>query len=195
MKEKIEMPSKLMDVAGWMALPIGLMWSASFLCTMYGAERPMLSMLGTILGVSSVFVLRRQLRNYRKLYPSVSWLHTFRTAFVTCLLAGLLTDAVQYLYFLLLDNGRLLTQLGNTLQSEEYREVWKQLMPGTNLDEMKQIMQTMTVRDIMLQLVFYNIILALPVSLLASIGVTDPSPNQGTGYRHSTDKSVPSQNS
>ena len=178
MKENNEMPSKLMDVAGWMALPLGLTWSASFLCTMYGTDHPLLSMLGTVLGVGSIFMLRRQLRNYRKLYPSASWLHTFRTAFVTCLLAGLLTDAVQYAYFLLLDNGRLLTQLGNALQSEEYREAWKQLMPETNLDEMKQIMQTMTVRDIMLQLVFYNIILALPVSLLASIALPEPSPKE-----------------
>lgn len=176
MKETKELPST-MEVAGWMALPVGLMWSASFLCTMYGTSQPLLSMLGTVLGVGSIFVLRRQLANYRKLNPEAIWLQIFRLAFVTCLLAGLLTDAVQYIYFLLLDNGRLLTQLGNALQSEEYREAWKQLMPGTNLDEMKQIMQTMTVRDIMLQLVFYNIILALPDSLLASIMINKPQTN------------------
>ena len=90
----------LMNAAGWMALPIGLMWSASFLCTMYGAERPMLSMLGTALGIISIYTLYKQLTNYRKLYPSVSWLHTFRLSLVVCLLAGLLTDAAQYLYFL-----------------------------------------------------------------------------------------------
>ena len=158
-----------MDVAGWMALPIGIMWSASFLCTMYGTSKPLLSMLGTILGVGSIFVLRRQLANYRKLNPEAIWLQIFRLAFVTCLLAGLLTDAVQYAYFLLLDNGRLLTQLSTAFQSEEYREVWQKMMPEANLDEMQKMVQSMTVRDIMIQLVFYNIILALPVSLLASI--------------------------
>lgn len=170
-----------MDIAGWMAIPVGLMWSASFLCTMYGTSQPLLSMLGTVLGVGSIFILRRQLRNYRKLYPEAIWLQVFRIAFVTCLLAGLLTDAVQYVYFLLLDNGRLLTQLGTAFESEEYREAWKQLMPGTNLDEMQKLVQSMTVRDIMIQLVFYNIILALPVSLLASIGVQAPPKPQHTG--------------
>jgi hypothetical protein len=173
MEEKKEIPST-MELAGWMALPIGLMWSASFLCTMYGTTQPLLSMLGTVLGVGSIFVLRRQLTNYRKLHPEAIWLQIFRLAFVTCLLAGLLTDAVQYAYFMLLDNGRLLSQLGTAFQSEEYREVWQKMMPEANLDEMQKLVQSMTVRDIMLQLVFYNIILALPVSLLASIMIPHP---------------------
>ena len=168
----------LMDAAGWMALPIGLMWAASFLCTMYGAERPLLSMLSTALGIISIYTLYKQLTNYRKLYPSVSWLHTFRLSLVTCLLAGLLTDAVQYLYFLFLDNGRLLSVLGNAFQNEEYREAWKQMMPEVNLDEMQKTIQSLTVRDIMLQLVFYNIVLALPISLLAALPVRAPQPQK-----------------
>ena len=166
----------IMDAAGWMALPIGLMWSASFLCTMYGAERPLLSMLSTALGIISIYTLYKQLTNYRKSYPSVSWLHVLRLSFVTCLLAGLLTDAVQYLYFLYLDNGRLLSLLGNAFQSEEYREAWKQMMPDLNLDEMQKLVQSMTIRDIMLQLVFYNVLLALPVSLIAALPVRAPQP-------------------
>ena len=163
-----------MDAAGWMALPIGLMWSTSFLCTMYGTEHPLLSMLSTALGIISIYMLYKQLTNYRKLYPSVSWLHILRLSFVTCLLAGLLTDAVQYLYFLFLDNGRLLSLLSGTFQSEEYREAWKQLMPETNLDEVRTMVQSMTVRDIMLQLAFYNVLLALPVSLIAALPVRSP---------------------
>ena len=52
------------------------------------------------------------------------------------------------------------------------------MMPEANLDEMQKMVQSMTIRDIMLQLVFYNIILALPVSLLASIGVQAPQKPQ-----------------
>lgn len=164
----------LMDAAGWMALPIGLMWSASFLCTMYGTERPVLSMLSTALGVISIFTLYKQLTNYRKIYPEVSWLHILRLSFFTCLLAGLLTDAAQYLYFIFLDEGRLLSLLSNALQSEEYREAWKKMMPETNLEEVQKMIQSMTVRDIMMQLAFYNVLLALPISLLAALPVRKP---------------------
>ena len=129
---------KTMDAAGWMALPIGLMWSASFLCTMYGTERPFLSMLSTVLAIISIYMLYKQLTNYYRLYPSVSWLHILRLSFVTCLLAGLLTDMVQYAYFLWLDNGRLLSILGTSLQSEEYREAWKKMMPEVDLNEMQK---------------------------------------------------------
>lgn len=165
---------KTMDAAGWMALPIGLMWSASFLCTMYGTERPFLSMLSTVLAIISIYMLYKQLTNYYRLYPSVSWLHILRLSFLTCLLAGLLTDMVQYAYFLWLDNGRLLSILGNSLQNEEYREAWKKMMPEVDLDEMQKLVQSMTVRDIVLQMAFYNVILALPASLLAALPVRKP---------------------
>ena len=165
---------KTMDAAGWMALPIGLMWSASFLCTMYGTERPFLSMLSTVLAIISIYMLYKQLTNYYRLYPSVSWLHILRLSFVTCLLAGLLTDMVQYAYFLWLDNGRLLSILGTSMQNEEYREAWKKMMPEVDLDEMQKLVRSMTVRDIVLQLAFYNVILALPASLLAALPVRKP---------------------
>lgn len=173
MKENKEKPT-LMDAAGWMALPLGLMWSVSFLCTMYGTERPFLSMLSTALGLISIYMLYKQLTNYRRVYPSVSWLHTLCLSFVTCLLAGLLTDAAQYLYFLLLDNGRLLSLLGNAMQSEEYRQAWQQMLPEANLDEVQKMIQSMTVRDIMLQLAFYNVLLAFPISLFAALPVRVP---------------------
>ena len=170
MKEKKELPT-LMDAAGWMALPLGLIWSASFLCTMYGTERPFLSMLSTALGIISIYMLYKQLTNYRRSYPSVSWLHILRLSFVTCLLAGLLTDAAQYLYFLLFDNGRLLSLLGNALQSEEYRQAWQQMFPDANLKEVQNLIQSMTIRDIMLQLALYNVLLAFPISLVAALPV------------------------
>lgn len=157
-----------------MALPIGIMWAASFLCTMYGYDRPVLSMLSSALGVISIFLLYKQLTNYRRLFPSTSWLHVLRLSFVACLLAGLLTDAVQYLYFLFLDNGRLLSLLSTTMQSEEYREAWQQIMPEANLEEIQKMIQQMTVRDIMMQLATYNIMLALPLSLLAALPVKAP---------------------
>ena len=165
-----------MDAAGWIALPIGIVWSASFLCTMYGTDRPFLSLLGTALGLYSIFLLYRQLTNYHRHFPSVNWLHIFRLSFLACLLAGLLTDAVQYLYFVFLDNGRLLSVLGTTLQSEEYREAWQKMLPETNLDEVQQMIQSMTVRDIMLQLTLYNALLALPVSLIAAIATLTLKP-------------------
>lgn len=170
MKEKKELPT-LMDAAGWMALPLGLIWSASFLCTMYGPERPFLSMLSTALGIISVYMLYRQLTNYRRTFPSVSWLHILRLSFITCLLAGLLTDAAQYLYFLLLDNGRLHSLLGNAMRSEEYRQVWQQMFPNASLGETQKMIQSMTIRDIMLQLALYNVLLAFPISLLAALPV------------------------
>ena len=178
MKETKEIPTTT-DVAGWMALRVGLIWSVSFLCTMYGTERPLLSTLSTALGLISIYALYKQLKNYRNLYSTINWWHILRLSFTTCLLAGLLTDAAQYVYFLWFDNGRLLSLLASTMQSQEYREAWQKMLPETNLNEIQEIIQTMTVRDIMQQLVLYNVLLALPVSLLAAIPVKAPAPSKG----------------
>lgn len=158
-----------------MALPLGLMWTASFLCTMYGTEHPMLSILSTALGFISIYMLYKQLTNYRRLYPS-NWLRILRLSLVTCLLAGLLTDAAQYAYFMLLDNGRLLSMLSNTMQSEEYRQAWQQIMPETSMEEMLNMIQSMSVSDIMTQIVIYNALLALPISLIEAIATPKSSP-------------------
>ena len=69
--------------------------------------------------------------------------------------------------------------LGTALQSEEYREMWKQMMPEVNLDEMHKVVQSMTIRDIMMQLALYNVLLALPVSLFAALPVRAPQPQKG----------------
>lgn len=176
MKEKKEIPSTI-EVAGWMALPIGFMWSANFFCTMYSTSRPALSVLGTALGFISIYVLYKQLTNFRRLYPTVSWLHVLRLSFVTCLLAGLLTDAAEYVYFQFLDNGRFLSQMANAMQSEEYRQALQQIMPGAKQEEVVKVIQSMSVRDIVIQMVMYNILLALPVSLFAALPVRKPKAN------------------
>ena len=165
-----ERPS-LMNAAGWMALPVGAMWSLSFLCAMYGIGQPMLSLLGQALAIVSIFMLNRQLTNYRRLFPAVSWLHIMQLSLVTCLLAGLLTDVAQYAYFLWLDGGRMLSFLSEAFQNEAYRESLSKLMPEADLAEVQKMIQGMSVRDIMSQLVIYNVMIALPVSLLAALPV------------------------
>lgn len=173
MKEKKEIPSTI-EVAGWMALPIGFMWSANFFCNMYSASRPVLSMVGTALGLISIYVLYKQLTNYRNLFPSVSWMHILRLSFFTCLLAGLLADAAEYVYFQYLDNGRFLSQMANAMQSEEYRQALQQIMPESKPEEVVKVIQNMSVRDIIIQMIMYNILLALPVSLFAALPVRKP---------------------
>jgi len=175
----------LMTAAGWMALPIGFMWSASFFCTIYGTNLPLLSMMGTAIALISIFILFRQLTNYRRLYPS-TWLHILCLSFVTCLLAGLLTDAAQYAYFLFVDKGRLFSQMSEAMKSEEYRDAWQkfqEMMPGRKLEleEMQEMMQNLSIRDLMTQLIFMNAIMALPVSLIAALPVRPASPTSSQG--------------
>lgn len=174
----------LTNAAGWMALPIDCLWSASFY-GIYCSGSPLLSMLGTAMFFFSIYLLYRQLTNYRRLYPS-TWLHIWCLSFVTCLLAGLLTDAAQYAYFLFVDKGRLFSQMSEAMKSEEYRDAWQkfqEMMPGRKLEleEMQEMMQNLSIRDLMTQLIFMNAIMALPVSLIAALPVRPASHTSSQG--------------
>lgn len=177
MQESTEKPS-LIDTAGIMALPVALLWTLSFLSTMYGTRYEMLSILSSILPMLSIWTLFRQLSNYRRLYHPVSWMHILRISLMASLLAGLLTDAAQYAYFAFLDQGQLLSNLATAMQTEEYREAMKQVLPGVSIEEMQQIIQSTTIRDMMVQIVLFNVMIALPFSLMAALPVRKPQPKQ-----------------
>ena len=166
MIHETEKPS-LTNTAGQMAMPIGLMWAASFLCSIYGMEYYVLSPMSYVFAIASVFVLRRQLAAYSRLYCPIGRRHLWWLALTSCLLAGLLTDAIQYIYFAFLDQGRLQSGLSTAMESEEYREAWSQLMPEVPLEMMQEMMASITIRDIMQHIVSFNIMLALPLSLTA----------------------------
>lgn len=176
----------LTTAAGWMALPIGLLWSACFY-GIYCSGSPLLSMLGSGLFFFSVYVLYRQLTNYRRHFPS-TWLHIWSLSLVTCLFASLLTDVAQFAYFLFLDHGRLFSQMSDAMKSEEYREAFQQFqnfLPGrkVELEEMQEMMQNWGTRGLMTQLILLNAFMALPVSLIAALPVrpASPTPSQGDG--------------
>ena len=173
----------LMYAAGWMALPIGILWSASFFCSVYGIDNQFIGLLSLPIGIFSIYILYKQLANYRRLFQPLSWLYIFRLSLVTSLLATLLTDAAQYVYLLFLDNGRMLSQMSQSVQSEEYRQLFQQAFPQVNLEEIQEMVQNMTVRDIMSQFVFFNIIIALFVSLLAALPVRRPRPPMGNNIQ------------
>ena len=171
MQDKSNKP-KLMDTAGVVALPIALLWSLSFLATMYGTGNPLLSAVSSLLPLLSIWVLRRRLSDYRNTYQPVSWMHTMTLSLAACLLAGLLTDAVQYAYFVFLDKGRLLSNVATVMQSDDYQRAVQQMMPDVSIDQMQQVIQSMTIRDIMVEVVVFNILAALPISLIATILAT-----------------------
>jgi len=53
----------------------------------------------------------------------------------------------------------------------------QQIMPGAKQEEVVKVIQNMSVRDIVIQMVMYNILLALPVSLFAALPVRKPKAN------------------
>lgn len=169
----------LIYAAGWMALPIGILWTASFFCSIYGTEHLFLGLLSLPIGIFSIYILYKQLTNFLEVFHPLSWFFIFRLSLVTSLFASLLMDAVQYAYLVFLDQGRMLSLMSQSIQSEEYRQLFQQAFPQVKLEEIQEMVQSMTVRDILSQFVFFNIVIALFVSLLAALPVRCSRPPMG----------------
>lgn len=164
-----EWKNSLTSVASYMAIWIGMAWSASFLCSMYGLKYPLLSSVGNVLGILSIYMIYTNVRNYRCWIKDIRFASCWRLSFCICIFAGLITDAVQYAYFAFLDNGMLMSMMLSMMETPEYEQMMEQLMPGVSTQEIGKIISSMTIRSIMAQLITFNLLISLPISFITAL--------------------------
>lgn len=155
---------------------VGLLCSASFLCTMYGASSILLAQVSNVLALIAVYVAGRLIRSFRTNVASLTFGRTCYMALLTYLFAILLTALVQYVYFAYFDQGRLMTQIDHLLSMPEYRQWLEQFAQGGDIDSLLDgVLQTMrNPVSMTFQLMWLNCLLALlaivPTALIAMGG-------------------------
>ncbi len=151
---------------------VGLICSASFLCSMHGFDAALLGQAGNVLGLIAFISAGALIRQYGRKMGRLTFGRSCYMAFLTYVFAIMVTAVVQYIYFRFMDDGQLAGQVQQIIQMPEYRQ-WLQQMAGEEdvdklLHESLQFMynpERMT-----LQLVWMNLLLALllmvPTALL-----------------------------
>ena len=99
---------------------LGIVWIASFVCTMMAAEPKyqMLGLLSNILIISTPFVVAKRLKYFRDVVREghISFRHGLYYCIQTFFYATLLLTIVQYLWFRFMDTGLFMTQLQTNYQ-------------------------------------------------------------------------------
>lgn len=147
----------------------GLMWIASFYCSMYSYDYPLLGNLGNIIGFMSLFILIRTERRFRVQIADMNFFQCAWMAFITCLYASLLTTLSQAIYFIYLDNGHLMTSITNLFAREEYKQLIQEMMPGIKLDDVLKMFQELSISDFIVQMITINIFITLIFTLITGL--------------------------
>lgn len=172
--------SHALTIASQNGIRLGVMWLASFGCTMYAMDVPFLGTLGNFLGLFSILMGSRMIRTYRTEIYNLSWLQSFWFALTCFLNAALITTLGQYIYFAFLDKGHFLNTISTLFQNPLYAETMKQNFPEISMDTMLETLAAMNTRAIIVQLLFMNVmatgICALLSSLFGGLGKTNSQP-------------------
>lgn len=156
--------------ASIMALNIGVAWSASFLCHMYGLTWPLLAHIGNIVGIFSIFILYNDVCIYRRIFEKVQLRKCINLSVLTGFFGCILTSMVQYLYFQFLDNGTMMSSILSVLELPEYAEMLKQMSPEMpSIADMTKMLTSMTVGDLTLQLFIMNLMICIPTCIIMAI--------------------------
>ena len=170
MQDKIQNPlfkkPTIMQVAAFKAIKVGFLCGLSFLCNMRGMASPWVGILGYMFGLMAIYEIMKTIIIYRLMIQRINFLQSLRLSFTICILAGLLTNVVQYVYFQYFDNGLYLSSISTAMETPEYQQLLAST--GLSISDQTSILEQMDMRMLMLQMIFFNLMLSVPVSIITA---------------------------
>ncbi len=168
MNNNTQQPMTIVQSASQNAIKIGVLCSISFLCSVRGIASPGIATIGHIAGLLAVYNIFKSILRYRLLEQDIKFGNCLKMAFLICIFAGLLTNVVQYVYFQYFDNGLFLSSIAAIMETPEYQQMLKSMLADVPQSELNAALQQINVPTLMTQIIFMNLIVTIPVSLLTS---------------------------
>ena len=148
---------------------IGAMWLASFIFVTTAFTDPTLGLLGHVCALLSIVQCARMVRHMRVRYRPISFVHCLWYAWSTCFFATLLTTFGQFVYFQWFDNGRFIQGFIHVLENPVYRQHIQEMYPeGFSFDEVIEAASTLTVSQIVPQLLLTNLFCTTGVAIVSA---------------------------
>ena len=161
-------PTSIVKSAQRKAIRVGFWCSVSFLCCVRGMTSPGIATIGHLAALLAAFNVFRSTLRYRLFEQNIHFGKCLQMTFLICIFAGLLTNVVQYLYFQFFDHGVFLSSLATIMESQEYQQMIKQFFSGVSQSELNAAFQQINVPTLMVQMIFMNVTLSIPVSLITA---------------------------
>ena len=150
------------------AIRVGFWCSVSFLCSVRGIASPDIATIGHFAALLAAYNIFRSTLRYRLFEQDIRFGKCLQMTFLMCIFAGLLTNVVQYVYFQFFDNGFFLSSLATIMESPEYQQLIKSVFGGISQSELNAAFQQINVPTLMTQIIFMNLVLSVPISLLTA---------------------------
>lgn len=163
------------EIANKIAARLGLVvtgfWSLSFLIVVLNFPS-LLSDLGYMMGLLSIFIVGKNLRQIRKLVMPVSWLQGWMLCIMAFTGGALITTLVQFVYFAYFDHGHFMDAMQQTFLDPAMKEMMTSTGNQDLLNQMKELMDQMTQitpKELTMNLMTSNFTFAFLFSLVASL--------------------------
>ena len=154
--------------ASQIAVKIGILCSISFLCCVRGISSPGMAMVGHFTALWAVYDIFKYILGYRLHIKDINFGNCLKMAFLTCIFAGLLTNVVQYFYFQFFDKGFFLSSLASVMESPEYKELIDSVFADVPQSQWNSAFEQINLQTLMVQMVFVNLLISVPVSLITA---------------------------
>ena len=161
-------PMTIVQSASHAAIKVGFLCSVSFLCTIRGITSPGIATIGHFAGLLAIYNIFKNILRYKLFEQDIRFGRCFRMAMLICIFAGLLTNVVQYLYFQFFDKGYFLSTMATMMEMPEYQQMIKSVFAGVPQSQLDEAFLQINVPTLMVQFVFMNLVLSVPVSLVTA---------------------------
>ncbi len=136
-----------MSYGTWTAI----MWAASFLCSMYAQEAPLVGAMSTPLALFSLYYITRLVARGANETERTSFLSIMNLTLWAYLFCAMFTTFVQAIYFIGFDGGRFASMMQQSLSIIDLSQ-----FPGDMREQMQQLIELFrdpqeTIRLLLLQ--------------------------------------------
>lgn len=171
----LQQNTTIVQGASQAAIKAGILCSISFLCCVRGISSPTMATVGHFTALWAAYDIFKSILRYRLNISDIKFGKCLKMAFLTCIFAGLLTNVVQYLYFQFFDKGFFLSSLASVMESPEYKEMINSVFADVPQSEWDNAFEQINLQTLMAQMVFVNLLLSVPVSLITAGLATIPT--------------------
>lgn len=158
----------IVQEASHIAIKVGLLCCISFVCAMRGMTSPAMTFIGQVTTVLAIYNIFKNILRYRLHVQNIRFGKCLWMAFLICIFAGLLTNVTQYIYFQFFDNGLFLSSMASVMETQEYQQMLKSVFTDVPQSQLKEILLQMNIQTLMIQFIFMNLMLSVPVSLITA---------------------------
>lgn len=152
---------------------LGAFWALSFVFTVQGLSVPGLGILGDVVGIMSIFAAGNMLRRIQEQWEpepvALGYASRLRLSLRLNMCATMVCTFIQTLYMKFVDGGQIMETITQLYSDPQYQESLQTMMPGVTLQQITQMIQSISISQLIIQFLLINIVIGVILAPLSAI--------------------------